>query len=118
MSLCSSARWANSDNHITFSGNTLLYTQLSSLTDKGLVIHTDQLGKTDLEIELAKQDWNELQENLKRQIEILLGVATSKLREDDLDFLGIFERESTSPLVRSIQKAMADAVVSFSLDAK
>lgn len=71
-----------------------------------------------LDISLAKQNWDELREDIQKQIKKLLRGATATIQKDDYDIHGIMEKESSVPLQDAIQKAVADAIVAFALKDK
>ncbi len=68
-----------------------------------------------LDISLAKQNWDELREDIQKQIKKLLRGATATTQKDDSDIHRIMEKENTVPLQDAIQKAVADAIIAFAL---
>ena len=71
-----------------------------------------------LDISLAKQNWDELREDIQKQIKKLLRVATVTIQKDDAGVHRVMEKESTVPLHDAIQRAVANAIIAFALKGK
>ena len=71
-----------------------------------------------LEISLAKKDWDDLSTDTQKQIKLLLRDGTTALKKDDFKIDSVLKSESLAPLHEAIQKAVADAIVSFALRGK
>lgn len=68
-----------------------------------------------LDISLAKQNWDELREDIQQQIKKLLRDATTTIRKAESDARGVLLKESAIPLHIEIQKALASTIVAFAL---
>lgn len=71
-----------------------------------------------LEVSLAKKNWDELSEDMHKQVRKLLGNVTEAIKNGDSDVHDMLMKKSTTPLHNAIREAVADTIVKFALREK